>query len=171
MSLGIINKNTSSPFMLRRSIVDQGGQGGAYESGGFNPDQGYSDGGTANAIAALGNTIGAGLSARTAGDENKDDLAASNRLDKKSKRISEKISSLDIFSLILFDFLSNLLDKKSKRISEKISSLDTSEDKKKRLEKRLGNVGERKVKVESRINDYNEMVKPTLTSDIGKIKK
>lgn len=142
MSLGIINKNTSSPFMLRRSIVDQGGQGGAYESGGFNPDQGYSDGGTANAIAALGNTIGAGLSARTAGDENKDDLAASNRLDKKSKRISEKISSLD-----------------------------TSEDKKKRLEKRLGNVGERKVKVESRINDYNEMVKPTLTSDIGKIKK
>lgn len=142
MSLGIINKNTSSPFMLRRSIVDQGGQGGAYESGGFNPDQGYSDGGTANAIAALGNTIGAGLSARTAGDENKDDLAASNRLDKKSKRISEKISSSD-----------------------------TSEDKKKRLEKRLGNVGERKVKVESRINDYNEMVKPTLTSDIGKIKK
>lgn len=142
MSLGIINKNTSSPFMLRRSIVDQGGQGGAYESGGFNPDQGYSDGGTANAIAALGNTIGAGLSARTAGDENKDDLAASKRLDKKSKRISDKISSSD-----------------------------TSEDKKKRLEKRLGNVGERKVKVESRISDYNEMVKPTLTSDIGKIKK
>ena len=142
MSLGIINKNTSSPFMLRRSIVDQGGQGGAYESGGFNPDQGYSDGGTANAIAALGNTIGAGLASRTAGDENKDDLAASKRLDKKSKRISDKISSSD-----------------------------TSEDKKKRLEKRLGNVGERKVKVESRISDYNEMVKPTLTSDIGKIKK
>lgn len=142
MSLGIINKNTSSPFMLRRSIVDQGGQGGAYESGGFNPDQGYSDGGTANAITALGATIGAGLSARTAGDENKDDLATSKRLDKKSKRISDKISSSG-----------------------------TSEDKKKRLEKRLGNVGERKVKVESRISDYNEMVKPTLTSDIGKIKK
>lgn len=140
MSLGIINKNTGSPFMLRRSIVDQGGQGGAYESGGFNPEQGYSDGGTANAIAALGSTIGAGLASRTAGDNNKDDLTASKRLDKKSKRISDKISSSD-----------------------------TSEDKKKRLEKRLGNVGERKVKVESKISSYNEMTKPTLTSDLKKI--
>lgn len=140
MSLGIINKNTSSPFMLRRSIVDQGGQGGAYESGGFNPEQGYSDGGTANAIAALGNTIGAGLAARTAGDKNKEDLSTSKRLDKKSKRISDKISSSD-----------------------------TSEDKKKRLDKRLGNIGEKQVKVKSRIDDYNEMVKPTLTSDLKKI--
>ena len=140
MSLSIINKNTSSPFMLRRSIVDQGGQGGAYESGGFNPDQGYSDGGTANAIAALGSTIGAGIASRTAGDENKEDLSTSKRLDKKSKRISDKISNSD-----------------------------TSEDKKKRLEKRLGNVGEKQVKVKSRIDDYNEMVKPTLTSDLKKI--
>jgi hypothetical protein len=140
MSLGIINKNTSSPFMLRRSIVDQGGQGGAYESGGFNPDQGYSDGGAATAIAALGSTIGAGLSSRTAGDDNKDDMSTSKRLVKKSKRITEKISSSD-----------------------------TSEDKKKRLEKRLGNIGEKQIKVKSRINEYNEMVKPTLTSDILKI--
>jgi len=140
MSLGIINKNTSSPFMLRRSIVDQGGQGGAYESGGFNPEESYSDGGTANAIAALGNTIGAGLAARTAGDENKDNLSTSKRLEKKSKRISDKV----------------------------ISS-DTSEDKKKRLDKRLGNVGEKQVKVKSKIDKYNEMVKPTLTSDLKKI--
>jgi len=140
MSLGIINKNTSSPFMLRRSIVDQGGQGGAYESGGFNPEESYSDGGTANAIAAFGSTIGAGLSARTTGDENKDNLSTSKRLDKKSKRISDKISSSD-----------------------------TSEDKKKRLEKRLGNVGEKQVKVKSKIDKYNEMVKPTLTSDLKKI--
>ena len=140
MSLGIINKNTSSPFMLRRSIVDQGGQGGAYESGGFNPEQGYSDGGAANAIAALGSTIGAGLAARTAGDKNKEDLSTSKRLDKKSKRIGDKISSSD-----------------------------TSEDKKKRLDKRLGNIGKKQRKVESRISEYNEMVKPTLTSDLKKI--
>jgi hypothetical protein len=140
MSLGIINKNTSSPFMLRRSIVDQGGQGGAYESGGFNPEQGYSDGGAANAIAALGSTIGAGLAARTAGDKNKEDLSTSKRLDKKSKRINDKISSSD-----------------------------TSEDKKNRLEKRLDRVGKRQTKVSSRISEYNEMVKPTLTSDLKKI--
>jgi len=30
MSLGLVRKNSSSPFMLQRSMVDQGGEGGAY---------------------------------------------------------------------------------------------------------------------------------------------
>ena len=36
--MNIVKKNSSSPFKLQRSMVDQGGSGGAYETGGYNPE-------------------------------------------------------------------------------------------------------------------------------------
>lgn len=139
MSLGIINKNTGSPFMLRRSIVDQGGQGGAYESGGFNPEATYSDGGAAEAIASVGKVVGAAISSRTAGDENKSDISKSERISKRTEKINSKISE---------------------------SSTDAEKAK---ASKKTGRLTERKNKVDSRIKEYNEFVKPTLASDVKKI--
>lgn len=75
MSLGIIKKNLGSPFHLQRSIVNQGGEGGAYESGGYNPDSFY-DNSPANALVeSFGKVVGAALSAR-----------AKNNVIKKSKK-------------------------------------------------------------------------------------
>lgn len=63
MSLSLIKKNSSSPFHLQRSIVDQGGAGGAYESGGFNPDAVYNNDAANAAIISFGKVVGAGLAA------------------------------------------------------------------------------------------------------------
>lgn len=64
MSLDIVKKNSSSPFHLQRSIVDQGGSGGAYESGGFNPDMVYNNDAANQAIESLGKVIGAAIYAK-----------------------------------------------------------------------------------------------------------
>lgn len=69
MSLDIVKKNSSSPFHLQRSIVDQGGSGGAYESGGFNPDMVYNNDAANSAIESLGKVIGAAIYAK---GDNKD---------------------------------------------------------------------------------------------------
>jgi len=138
MSLGVINKNTNSPFLLRRSIVSQSGEGNTYESGGFNPEQGYSDGGTANAIAALGSIIGAGLASRTAGDKNKSDIVRSDKISKRTDKIKSKTSD---------------------------SSTDTEKAK---ASKKTSRLTERKNKIDLRIKDYNEFTKPTLVSDVKK---
>ena len=65
VSYGFTGNNIISPFMLQRSMVDQGGEGGAYESGGFNPDTVYSDNGAASAIVGIGKTMGSSLASRT----------------------------------------------------------------------------------------------------------
>lgn len=118
-------------------MVDQGGAGGAYESGGYNPDATYSDGGIANAIAGFGKTLGAALGSRTAADDNASDIKKKDQLDKRSTRLTKKMTS------------------------------STDEKQAARIEKRLGNIGEKKQKLESRIKAYNEIEKPTLKSDIG----
>jgi hypothetical protein len=64
MSLNLVKKNSSSPFQLQRSIVDQGGEGGAYESGGFNPDMVYNNDAANAAVESFGKVVGAALSAR-----------------------------------------------------------------------------------------------------------
>lgn len=78
MSLDIVKKNISSPFhnerekfYLQRSIVDSRGEGGAYESGGFNPDMVYNNDAANEAIESLGKVIGAGLYAK---DEDKNKI-------------------------------------------------------------------------------------------------
>lgn len=63
MSLDLVRKNSSSPFHLQRSIVDQGGAGGAYEQGGFNPEAVYNNDLANEAIASFGKIVGAGLMA------------------------------------------------------------------------------------------------------------
>jgi hypothetical protein len=63
MSLDLVRKNSSSPFHLQRSMVDQGGAGGAYESGGFDPDNVYNNDAANAAIMSFGKIVGAGLTA------------------------------------------------------------------------------------------------------------
>jgi hypothetical protein len=95
MSTRLIKKNTSSPFKQQRSIVNQGGEGGAYEEGGFNPNNVYSDNGISEGIAGFGKIVGAGLLSRTAGDVNDENQRKVNRLEKRNKRVDEKISKTD----------------------------------------------------------------------------
>ena len=90
MSLNIVKKNSSSPFHLQRSIVDQGGSGGTYESGGFNPDMVYNNDAANSAVESLGKVIGAGLSSRTEGDKNKSNEKKAERLEKRSERVEDK---------------------------------------------------------------------------------
>lgn len=137
MSLGLVRKNSSSPFQLQRSMVDQGGEGGAYESGGFDPNNTYSDNGAAGAIAGMGKIIGSSLASRTSADENKSDV------DRKAKLERKK----------------DILEAKKKH--------STSEGNKKHYENRLNRVeGRIKEKTKS-IDEYNKKKNPVLTSDIG----
>jgi hypothetical protein len=64
MPLDIVKKNSSSPFQLQRSMVDQGGRGGAYEAGEFNPDMVYNNDAANAAIESLGKVIGAAIYAK-----------------------------------------------------------------------------------------------------------
>jgi putative transposon-encoded protein len=90
MSFNIIKKNTGSPFYLQRSIVDQGGEGGAYESGGYTGGSSYNNDAANAAIESIGTTVGAALSSRTAGDKNKSNIKAKERLQKKSERLTKE---------------------------------------------------------------------------------
>ena len=136
MSLDLVRKNSNSPFQLQRSIVSQGGEGGAYESGGYTGESSYSDGGVAAAIAGVGQMLGATISSRTAADDNASNISKKERLDKRTSRLTEKMLKTN--------------DPKQAA----------------RIETRLGNIGEKKQKAESEINAYNEATKPTLKSDI-----
>jgi hypothetical protein len=70
MSIGLVKKNSSSPFQLQRSMVPQ--SSGAYEDGGFNPKAVYNNDAANAAITSFGQTIGAALTAR--GDKKKEDV-------------------------------------------------------------------------------------------------
>lgn len=90
MSLNLVKKNSSSPFQLQKSMVNQSGRGDVYESGGFNPAAIYNNDAANAAVESLGKVIGAALSSRTAGDENASDKAQLSRLENRSKRLVEK---------------------------------------------------------------------------------
>ena len=141
MSLKLIKGNSSSPFQLQRSMVDQGGAGGAYESGGYDPNNVYNDGGMAAAISSIGTVIGAAVGSRTAGDKNKEDL-------KKQKRLEVRVKKLK--------------DEKAGNTDVKDTNRNT------RIDKRLERIGKRQENIGNRIKEYNEMEKPTLKSDITK---
>jgi hypothetical protein len=83
MSLNIIKKNSSSPFNQQRSMVNQGGAGGAYEEGGYNPDNVYNNNAMLTAIVGFGESLGKGLSAVTSKQRNQGDVNKSERLTKK----------------------------------------------------------------------------------------
>jgi hypothetical protein len=90
MSLNIVRKNSGSPFQLQRSMVDQGGSGGAYESGGYNPEAVYNNDVANATIESLGKVVGAAISSRTTGDELKSYEKKQKRLEERGKNIDEK---------------------------------------------------------------------------------
>lgn len=139
MSLGLVRKNSSSPFMLQRSMVDQGGEGGAYESGGFNPDTVYSDNGAASAIVGIGKTMGSSLASRTSEDKNKDNEKKSARLERRAVKTESK--------------------KQEAIKSGDVNKAERMKDRGERVETRLKSTNEE-------IKKYKESKKPTLTSDI-----
>jgi len=143
MSLNLVRNNSSSPFRLQRSMVDQGGEGGAYESGGYTGQSEYSDGGISEAIASIGKVVGAGLSSRTAGDKNKSNEKKAERLEIRAKKTETKkqnaIKSGDINK-------SDRMQKRGERVEGKLKQ--TTAD----------------------IKKYNESQKPTAKSDIAPVK-
>jgi hypothetical protein len=62
--MDIVKRNSSSPFKLQRSMVDQGGSGGAYETGGYNPSAVYNNDAANEAIESLGKVVGAAIYAK-----------------------------------------------------------------------------------------------------------
>ncbi len=90
MSLNIVRKNSGSPFQLQRSMVDQGGSGGAYESGGYNPEAVYNNDVANATIESLGKVVGAAISSRTAGDENKSNVNKKSNLERKKAILETK---------------------------------------------------------------------------------
>lgn len=90
MSLNIVRKNSGSPFQLQRSMVDQGGSGGAYESGGYNPEAVYNNDVANATIESLGKVVGAAISSRTAGDENKSNVKKKSNLERKKAILETK---------------------------------------------------------------------------------
>lgn len=90
MSLNLIRKNSGSPFQLQRSMVDQGGSGGAYESGGFDPSNVYNNDAANAAIESFGKVVGASLASRTEGDANEANEAKVKRLQNKGAKLVDK---------------------------------------------------------------------------------
>ena len=139
MSLNLIRNNSSSPFLLQRSMVNQGGEGGAYESGGYTGKSEYSDGGIAKFISTFGTVVGAGLSSRTAGDKNKANIKKADRLEAREAKTKVKKENA-------------------------LKSGNT--DKAARMEKIETRVETRKDKTKAEIKKYEESQKPTTKSDI-----
>jgi len=140
MPLDLVKKNSNSPFQLQRSIVDQGGSGGAYESGGFNPDMVYNNDAANAAVESLGKVIGAAISSRTAADNNASDVKTKERLDKKEKSIKDNSwKNLD----------------------------NDNTAKRERSQKKLDRIDKRQERVEGRITDYNKTINPYATSTLG----
>ncbi len=139
MALNLVKKNSSSPFYLQRSMVSQGGEGGAYESGGYTGQSTYSDGGVAESIAGFGKVFGAALGSRTAADDNASDVKKKSRLERKDTRLTEKRKG----QTGMEDVSNNIsLDKKIARNQGKIKTTD------------------------AKISSYNEITKPVVKSDI-----
>lgn len=148
MSLNLIRKNSSSPFhnererfYLQRSIVDRRGEGGAYESGGFDPDTVYNDTSAASAIIGMGKTVGASLASRTSGDINESNVKRKSKLVKRKENLETKKTN-------------STSDKNTDKYSKRITRVEGRIDKKTKS-----------------IKEYEERKKPTLESDIEDITK
>lgn len=144
MSLNLIKNNSSSPFHLQRSIVNQGGEGGAYESGGYTGESQYSDVGISSAITSFGKILGAGIGSRTEKDENNANINKEARLQKRSTRIEGK---------------------------QRTAIEKDNIQKATKLGERNQRVKVRKEKTTEKIKKYNESQKPTLKSDIKSTSK
>ena len=139
MSLNLIKQNVKSPFQLQRSIVSRD-EGGAYETGGYNPNNVYNDGGAAAVITGFGNTVAAGLDSITAADKNKMNEKKSNRLEVRSAKTKSKA---------------------------KIAEESGDTDKASRMQERDKRVQGKLKDTNKKIEEYKETKNPTLKSDIA----
>lgn len=144
MSLDLVRKNSGSPFRLQRSMVDQGGEGGAYESGGFNPDMVYNNDAANTAIESFGKIVGAALGSRTAEDKNKSNEKKADRLENRAKKTESK--------------------KKQALESGNIRKADRMKERGERVEGRLKST---KAEIETYKKSQNPSVKATLTTDVS----
>ena len=129
MSLNIIKKNSGSPFLLQRSIVDQGGAGGAYEEGGFSGKASYNNDAANAVMESFSETVGKALSSTTPGDKNKSDIKSKERLEKKSVRLKDKASKAD------YDKSTKLTNRAAKvdaRVEKKKESISKYEEERKK---------------------------------------
>ena len=127
MSMNLMKRNSSSPFHLQRSIVDQGGAGGAYEAGGYNPDAVYNNDAANAAVESLGKTIGASITARTPEDKNKEDVKKSERLTEKSKNLKDKASVSDYDKSTRLTNRAARVDKRLEKTNTRIKDYNESE--------------------------------------------
>lgn len=137
MPLNIVKRNSSSPFLLQRSIVEQ--EEGSYGQGGFNQSETYNEGGISQAIAGMGQIVGAGIASITEGDINSQNISKSGSLEKRKNRLTEK--------------------RKSQTSMDKVI-------KNKRLDDRIQNIDNKKKKIDIKIKEYSEFTKPTLKSSM-----
>lgn len=107
MSLNIVKKNSSSPFNQQRR-----GEGGVYESGGYNPNTVYDDSAITSAIVGFGSSVGAGLGSITAEDKNEADVNKVSRLENRKKKIKENNQ---------IDPRINRIDKKLEKVNSRIT--------------------------------------------------
>lgn len=125
--MNIINKNTSSPFKLARSIVPQGE--GSYQTGGYDPDSSDNSGQIyAASIEGMGKMVGAALGSITKTDLHKNDLSSKDRQEGRIKKLDEKSKKEGI-----------------------------SENKKQRVEKRKDRTEKRLSKTNERISKYESV--------------
>ena len=148
MALNLIRKNSSSPFHLQRSMVDQGGEGGAYESGGYNPDATYNNDAANAAIESFGKVVGAGLSSRTEEDKNKSNEKKAARLERRGVKTEAK--------------------KQEALKSGNIDKADRMADRGKRVEGRLKST---KAEIDTYKKNQNPSVKATITTDVNSKKE
>jgi hypothetical protein len=143
MSLQLLRQTVKSPFQLQRSMVDQGGAGGTYESGGFTGKSQYSDGGMAAAISSFGNSIAAGIDSISDKDMNKMN-------EKKAARLEARGAKTEV-------------KKQNALKSGDLSKADRMLKRGERVEARLGETNKK-------IEEYKQSKNPTLESDIKPVK-
>lgn len=143
----ITRKLTSSPFQLRRSVVPQS-EGGAYETGSYDPNAYDASGQIMNAsIEGMSKTIGAALGSITKSDINKMDVADNERRKGRINKIDEKIN------------------KETKRLDYSGKEVEVGTKKSKRLEEKKSRIENRIKKTDERIKNYESVYGKNSTSN------
>lgn len=143
----LIQKHTASPFKLVRSIVDQGGEGGAYESGNYNPDE-YDRSGEiiTTSLESASKIMGAALGSITKGDINKKRIKDNQRRDKRISNIDKK------------------LEKETTRMTDQ-GKQQVGTKKSKRLEERKQRIQGRVEKTAKKIDEYESIYGKDTSND------
>ena len=146
----LIQKNTTSPFKLARSIVNQGGEGGAYETGGYDPNEYDRSGEIMTAsIQSVSNVIGSALGSITKGDINTSRI-------KDNKRREKRISNID-----------KKLEKETTRFTDQ-GKQEVGTKKSRKLEERKQKIQGRVEKTAKKIDEYESVYGKNTSNDLLK---